>query len=192
MGFSNLMHESAGPVEESVPPPMTVRPAGPDDVAAIMGLERRPGFEAHVGRSDEAEHRAMLARAGFAYRLGLAADGQPVAFAILSGLADPHGAVYLKRIAVVRPGEGIGTAFLARVIDEAFETLGAWRFHLDCFAGNLRAQSAYAKLGFTRDGVLRQAYRMPDGTRTDLVLMALLKPEWAAIGVGRGGGPSVS
>ena len=39
---------------------------------------------------------------------------------------------------------------------------------------------AYQKLGFSRDGVLRQAYRLPDGTRTDLVLMALLKPEWEA------------
>lgn len=97
-----------------------------------------------------------------------------------SGLGDPHGALYLKRIAVVRPGAGAGTAFLALILDEAFGALGAWRFHLDCFADNVRAQRAYAKLGFRRDGVLRQAYRTPDGTRKDLVLMALLSPEWAA------------
>ena len=36
------------------------------------------------------------------------------------------------------------------------------------------------KLGFTRDGVLRKAYRGRDGTRADLVLMALLKSEWEA------------
>jgi len=36
----------------------------------------------------------------------------------------------------------------------------------------------YAKLGFTRDGVLREAYLGPDGRRRDLVLMALTKPEW--------------
>ena len=74
----------------------------------------------------------------------------------------------------------MGTAFLQRILDEAFGALGAWRFHLDCFAGNVRAQRAYKTLGFSRDGLLRQAYRRPDGTRTDLVLMALLKPEWAA------------
>ena len=34
------------------------------------------------------------------------------------------------------------------------------------------------KLGFTRDGVLRQAYRLADGTRADLVMMAILKSEW--------------
>jgi RimJ/RimL family protein N-acetyltransferase len=34
------------------------------------------------------------------------------------------------------------------------------------------------KLGMSRDGVLRQAYRLGDGTRTDLVMMAILKSEW--------------
>ena len=56
--------------------------------------------------------------------------------------------------------------------------MGAERFHLDCFADNLRAQRSYEKLGFTRDGVLSQAYRLADGTRTDLIMMAILKTEW--------------
>ena len=177
MAFSNLAEETAEPAPTAR---LTVRSAGLADLEAIMAIERTAGFEAFVGRSEEAEHRAMLCAPGFAYRLGLGPDGPALAFAILSGLGDPHGALYLKRIAAVRPGEGVGTAFLQRLLDEAFEALGAWRFHLDCFAGNVRAQRAYAKLGFSREGVLRQAYRRADGTRTDLVLMALLKPEWAA------------
>jgi RimJ/RimL family protein N-acetyltransferase len=32
----------------------------------------------------------------------------------------------------------------------------------------------------SRDGVLRQAYRLADGTRTDLIMMAILKSEWEA------------
>jgi RimJ/RimL family protein N-acetyltransferase len=180
MGFSRALDETAAPAR------LTVRPAGPADLDVVMALERMPEFDAWVGRSSEAEHRAMLAAPGFAYRLGLGEGGEALAFAIVSGLGDPHGNVYLKRIAVLRPGEGIGTAFLASVLDEAFETLGAWRFHLDCFEGNVRAQRAYAKLGFSGDGVLRQAYRLPDGTRTDLALMAILKPEWEARRGGHG------
>ena len=42
----------------------------------------------------------------------------------------------------------------------------------------------YGKLGFTRDGVLREAYLAPDGRRCDLVLMALTKPEWLSRGAG--------
>ena len=88
--------------------------------------------------------------------------------------------LYLKRIAVARPGQGLGTAFLSLVLDEAFGPMGAERFHLDCFADKLRAQRSYEKLGFTRDGVLRKAYRLADGTRADLVMMAILKSEWEA------------
>ncbi len=160
------------------PAPLALRAASPDDLIAIMAIERMPGFERQVGRSEEAEHRAMLASPTFAYRLGVGAGGAVEAFAILRGLGDPHRNLYLKRVAVRRPGEGVGTAFLSLVVDEAFGRLGAERFYLDCFADNARAQAAYAKLGFTRDGTLRKAYRGPDGTRADLTLMALLKSEW--------------
>ncbi len=111
------------------------------------------------------------------------ASGNPApieAFAILRGLGDPHANLYLKRIAVARPGQGLGTAFLSLVLDEAFGPMGAERFHLDCFADNLRAQRSYEKLGLTRDGVLRQAYRLADGTRADLIMMSILKCEWEA------------
>ena len=171
---------------EPPPPPvasraLTLRAAARDDIAAVMRVERTPGYEVLVGRSEEAEHRAMVASPAYAYRLGVGAGGAVEAFAILGRLGDPHGNVYLKRVAVARPGQGTGTAFLGLVLDEAFGAMGASRLHLDCFADNSRAQAVYAKLGFTRDGILRQAYRQPDGSRKDLVLMALLKDEWEAL-----------
>ncbi|HME83470.1 MAG TPA: GNAT family N-acetyltransferase [Roseiarcus sp.] len=170
------MRPSSTAAREAVPAALAVRPASSSDLPAIMAIERMRGFELHVGRSEEAEHRAMIASPAYAYRLGGVAGVE--AFAILSGVGDPHGNLYLKRVAVSRPDEGLGTAFLGLVLDEAFGPLGAERVSLDCFAGNARAQRVYEKLGFTKDGVLRKAYRLPDGTRTDLVLMALLKSEW--------------
>ena len=45
----------------------------------------------------------------------------------------------------------------------------------------MRGRNAlYEKLGFRRDGVLREAYLGTDGRRRDLTLMALLRPEWEA------------
>jgi ribosomal protein S18 acetylase RimI-like enzyme len=158
---------------------LTLRPATLADIGAVMAIERSPDYELYVARSDEEEHRAMLSSPSHAYRLGVG-ERAVEAFAVLRGLGDPHLNLYLKRIAVARPGQGVGTAFLGLVLDEAFGPLGAERFHLDCFADNVRAQRAYTKLGFTRDGVLRKAYRQADGTRTDLVLMAILKGEWEA------------
>jgi diamine N-acetyltransferase len=173
------------PAEE--PPPskpafaLSLRAAAPSDIAAIMAIERSIGFEHYLGRSDEDEHRAMLDSPSHAYRLGIGESGAVVAFAILRDVGDLHGNVYLKRVAVARPGHGWGTAFLRLLLDEAFGPMGANRLHLDCFADNARAQRAYRKLGFSRDGILRQAYRLADGTRTDLVMMAVLKTEWDAL-----------
>ena len=161
---------------------LTVRPATLADIPAAMAIERSPDYELYVARSEEDEHRAMLTSPSHAYRLGVAESGAVEAFAILRGPSDPHLNLYLKRIAVARPGQGVGTAFLSLVLDEAFGPMGAERFHLDCFADNARAQRSYEKLGFTRDGVLRKAYRLADGTRADLVMMALLKTEWEARG----------
>ena len=159
---------------------LTLRPALLADIGAMMAIERSPDYELYVARSEEEEHRAMLSSPSHAYRLGVGESGAVEAFAILRGLGDPHANLYLKRVAVARPGQGLGTAFLSLVLDEAFGPMGAERFHLDCFADNARAQRAYEKLGFTRDGVLRQAYRLADGRRSDLIMMAILKSEWEA------------
>ena len=159
-------------------PALTLRPAALADIGAVMAIERSPEFELCVGRSEEDEHRAMLESPSHAYRRGIGAGGAVAAFAILRGLDDVHANLYLKRVAVARPGKGLGTAFLSLVLDEAFERMGAERFYLDCFADNARAQAVYRKLCMSRDGVLRQAYRLADGRRADLVLMAILKGEW--------------
>jgi ribosomal protein S18 acetylase RimI-like enzyme len=162
------------------PSRLTLRPAALSDIAAVMAIERLPDYERYVARSDEEGHRAMLSSPSHAYRIGSGESGAVEAFAILRGVGDPHSNLYLQRIAVARPGQGLGTAFLSLVLDEAFGPLGAERFHLDCFADNARAQRSYEKLSFTRDGLLRQAYRRVDGTRADLVMMAILKSEWEA------------
>jgi hypothetical protein len=117
---------------------LTLRPAQPADIGAVMAIERLPDFELCVARSEEGEHRAMLDSPSHAYRLGVGETGAIEAFAILRGLGDVHGNLYLKRVAVARPGQGLGTAFLSLVLDEAFGPLGAERFYLDCFADRPR------------------------------------------------------
>ena len=54
------------------------------------------------------------------------------------------------------------------------------RFWLITFDSNARAQRVYEKLGFSRDGALREAYLGTDRRRRDPTLMALLRPEWEA------------
>jgi RimJ/RimL family protein N-acetyltransferase len=157
---------------------IALRAAGRDDLDAILALERGEGFAALVGRSSREQHEALLADPRHAYFVG--ERRQSLAFAILRDVDDPHGNVYLKRIAVAEPGRGLGAQFLGLLADWLFARATPHRFFLDCFDDNFRAQAMYAKLGFRRDGMLRQAYLAPDGRRRDLVLMALLRSEWSA------------
>ena len=160
--------------------PVSLRRAEAADLESVMALERRPGYEAFVGRSSRGEHEEILASRGCAYLLGFRGSQGPFAFAILRDLENLHGNLYLQRVAVDEPGEGRGSMFLAAVIDWVFAETRAHRFHLDCFLENRRARRAYEKLGFSHDGVLREAYVTPDGARRDLALMALTRPEWTA------------
>jgi diamine N-acetyltransferase len=159
---------------------MTLRRATSQDISTIMEIERQPGFEHLVGNSARRIHEELIADPAHAYLLGLGDDGAIRGFAILRGIGDPSGGVYLKRIAIRDPGQGFGSTMLASVIDWAFSLGDCHRFHLDHFLDNHRAHLAYEKCGLRQEGILREAYRLSDGRFADLVVMAILRPEWAA------------
>ena len=77
-------------------------------------------------------------------------------------------------------GKGIGTWITEVTRDFAFADLKLHRLELDVFSFNPRAERAYLKAGFKREGVLRDA--VLDGNRyADDILMALLEDEWKAL-----------
>jgi RimJ/RimL family protein N-acetyltransferase len=78
----------------------------------------------------------------------------------------------------VEPGaRGCGSAAVREVLRLGFRELNLHRIHLSVLAGNARAMRCYAKVGFREEGRLREAV-FKDGERRDLVLMALLRPEF--------------
>lgn len=46
---------------------------------------------------------------------------------------------------------------------------------------NLRSQAAIARLGATREGVLRRHTRRADGSWRDTVVFSVLRTEWPAV-----------
>jgi RimJ/RimL family protein N-acetyltransferase len=149
------------------------------DLPFVMATERGPGFEHLVGRWPQERHAIALASPDYAYLIGGHADAD-AGFAILRDLNDGHGNVCLMRIAVENPSRGFGRRFLPQIIEWVFTETTAERFWLDTFTDNLRAQHVYRTCGFIEEGVKRSAYRMPDGTRRDLLQFSLIRPEWPA------------
>lgn len=81
-------------------------------------------------------------------------------------------------IAEQSQGRGAVTSAARALVDHAF---GKWRLNrveIRCGVGNSRSQAIPERLGFTREGLLRQAERVGDGY-VDHLLYAVLSSDWS-------------
>jgi RimJ/RimL family protein N-acetyltransferase len=77
-------------------------------------------------------------------------------------------------------GKGYGTEATSLMVQYAFDTLNLNRVWLHVYEYNQRGLRAYEKVGFKREGVLRQdTYR--EGRYWDTIVMAILRDEWEAV-----------
>ena len=159
-------------------PAVSLRLATPQDLEFVVATERLPGYDRLVGRWGAEEHRHALGRGDTRYLIGGPQAEAPEGFVILQPYGDSHEGSKIKRIAVQRPGTGFGSALLTEVVRWVFSHSTDERVWLDVFVHNERARRAYARVGFRDDGLLRQAYRMPDGSLADRVIMSILRREW--------------
>ena len=76
-------------------------------------------------------------------------------------------------------GRGTMTLAVAALVGHAFHEWGVHRVEIRAAVDNVRSRAIPERLGFTQEGVLRDAERF--GERyVDLVVYSLLAPEWAA------------
>jgi RimJ/RimL family protein N-acetyltransferase len=163
---------------------LTLARGAPADIPFIMATERQPGFDSFVGRWDEARHEAGLRDPRHAYFIGRD-DGAPVGFVIVRGWASLDRVTLVQRIAVAEPGRGHGRALLGAVVDSVFRDTDAHRLWLGVFPHNARARRVYEALGFQAEGIARGLVFL-GGVHHDEVVMAMLRPDWAARHQGHG------
>ena len=76
-------------------------------------------------------------------------------------------------------GQGYGSEATALMLKYGFESLNLQRIYLRVMTTNEGGFKCYEKLGFKKEGVLRQhAYK--NGAYVDEIIMGLLKSEWEA------------
>jgi len=71
---------------------------------------------------------------------------------------------------------GYGTEALHLLLDFAFRDMNLHRVCVRVFSHNARALRAYEKVGFVKEGLLRQAAHI-DGRYVDIVVMSVLRSE---------------
>ncbi|MFA6410700.1 MAG: GNAT family protein [Candidatus Buchananbacteria bacterium] len=74
-------------------------------------------------------------------------------------------------------GQGCGTEAGKLIIDYGFRKLKLHRIWLGFYAYNIRAEKSYKKLGFKKEGCLRQQL-FRKGHYHDLINMGILRDEW--------------
>jgi diamine N-acetyltransferase len=146
------------------------------DLPSIMAIERMDGYDALVGRWDEAQHLAPMDDDRYAYFVART-DGVPVGFSIVRDWASAERVTCVKRIAVSRPGNGLGRRLLHAVVSRIFHDTDAHRVWLGVFPENERARRAYQATGFVAEGVARGSAFF-GGIHRDELIMAVLRTEW--------------
>ena len=120
------------------------------------------------------------------------AAGEVVQFILCETQTDrPGGSVYIRDIdrknekgeygifigEADAAGKGYGTLAAKGAIAYARDVLKLHKLSLRVFADNVGAVRSYEKAGFGREAFLKDEIRKEDGSRRDLILMAVLFPE---------------
>ena len=74
-------------------------------------------------------------------------------------------------------GKGIITKACAALISQCFAHLSLNRIEIKCATGNQKSAAVAERLGFTKEGILRQA-ELVNGVFLDLYVYSMLKQEW--------------
>ena len=157
---------------------LTLKPSTRADLPFVLAAEQAEHAYHFVGQWSEEQHAQAIADENQEHLL-LRSDGLPVGFVLTAGLADPHNSIELRRIVVTRPDCGLGRKTILLVLARAFSDHRAHRVWLDVKPHNTRARHLYSTLGFIEEGILRDAL-LDDGRYESLIVMSMLKPEWAA------------
>jgi RimJ/RimL family protein N-acetyltransferase len=146
----------------------------------------RERFMAGQGQTDGA------GRGRTAYAIRLVADSELGAVGTLVGtssLAEAslvHEHIHLGSTLYGRRwwGTQVNAEAKLLLLTHCFEDCGYGRVKIQTDALNTRSQAAIARLGATREGVIRRDMKREDGTFRDTVVFSILGDEWAAVKAG--------
>jgi aminoglycoside 6'-N-acetyltransferase len=159
---------------------VTLRPAGPDDVAALLAVLTHPGVRPAWGFVDPEDDLAVEIDSDEVAVYAIEEQGRVVGMIQFAEEEDPDYRSAGIDIALHPDvhGRGLCTDAVGTLARYLIEERGHHRLDIDPAADNAAAIRCYEKVGFRRVGVMRRYERGPDGTFHDGLLMDLLAEEF--------------
>ncbi len=161
------------------------------DIPSLVGWNSTPEFlrqwagDTFTHPLDAAqveEHLKQTAAAGdLVFKAVERESGQAVGHIELRSIEREHRKARIARVLVgaENRGRGIGTQMMEAVLRIGFEQLGLHRMELGVYDFNTAAIACYEKVGFKKEGLLRDVTRMGEGYWS-LWTMSILEDEWRA------------
>jgi N-acetyltransferase len=139
-----------------------------------------------AGMRDHVTGRLLGAADRIAWAVRLRGSGELVGTSSLGDvdLPDERGHLGWTAYAPAVWGTAVNPATKLAILTYAFEGCGLGRVQLQTDVLNTRSQSAIARLGAVREGVVRRHQRRADGTFRDTVLFSILADEWPDVRAG--------
>jgi UDP-4-amino-4,6-dideoxy-N-acetyl-beta-L-altrosamine N-acetyltransferase len=164
-----------------------LRPMTRDDLPLVMRWRNRPRirdvmFARHeIGWDEHVAWFERVASSPASRQMIFEIAGRPVGVVGLDGIGGPDGVAtwgfYLGE--TDRP-RGSGARMLALALDMAFTEMGVRKMCSEVLAFNEASIETHARLGFKREGLLREQ-RIREDQSGDVVLFALFADEWATL-----------
>lgn len=172
---------------------ISLRPVRPEDIEAYLALVQDPegrrltGTQASFTREQIEEWLKIIAeREGRVDLAIVPAGSDELVGEVVLNQIDPDNRAANLRIGLRSSAteRGYGSEAIRLMLAYAFGPLGLHRVSLDVLSFNPRAIHVYEKLGFRREGLLRDAILL-DGVFYDAILMSILEHEYRAGPAGR-------
>ena len=107
-------------------------------------------------------------------------NGTVIGHIELAAIDRRNGSARVCRVLVGDPayrGRGVGTVMMEKIVEIGFCRLGLHRIELAVFDFNTSAIRCYEKVGFVKEGHLRECRKADDGYWS-FYIMAILRHEW--------------
>ena len=154
------------------------RPTADTDLDLVLRLERDKDNAPFIRQWSLERHRAAIADSNIAHLVvWTITDDRIIGYIILIGRENPDLNLEFKRIVIDDKGKGFGREAMILVEKYVFENLGVHRLWLEVMEHNRRAFELYKSVGFTIEGMHREAVKQGEEF-TSLHVMSILAQEY--------------